>query len=816
MFKNYFITSFRNFWRNKTFSLINILGLSIGISAALVIFLIVYHELGYDKLKDGERIYRVVVDAKYNGMQAYNAAVAAPLATAVQREITGVEQSVPVMTFQGDGNPSVTIEGAGQPVEFKKQPDVIFTNPQYFYLLPHQWIAGSPNSSLKDPFHVVLTESRAKQYFASMPVSDIIGKRIIYNDDITATVSGVVKDLDQRRTLTAVEFISYATIAETHLKEDFMMGVWNDAMAYSQLYVKLAAGNEQVNVEKQFAALLKKYSPESNKDEANTTIFKLQPLSDVHFNDHYAAFNQRVAHMSTMYGLLAIAAFLLILGCINFINLTTANATQRAKEIGIRKTMGSSKSHLVFQFLGETFLITFIATIVSIILTPFLLNLFKEFTPPGLTFNLLEQPYIFVFLFVLTMIVSFIAGLYPALILSGYKPAIVLKSQAFVSSGETRHAWVRKTLTVSQFVIAQFFIIATMMVSKQISYSLNTDMGFKKDAIVNFNLPGSWKDSVVRSKNEVFMNKLAAIPGIANASKGFLSPATEGAAFGNISFTKGNDEIKENVQVRWGDEHYLDVYQVKLIAGRNVTPVDSIRECVINEEYAKRLGFKDPSQAVNQQLNWNNSLFTVVGVMHDFHQHSTHMQIDPTVFKYGSGDFIHVALQPDSKAWSKTIASIEKTYKSLYPEEDFNYTFFDETIAKFYTEETNTAKLLSWATGLAILISCLGLLGLVMYTINTRTKEIGIRKILGASVTSLVSTLSKDFVKLVSVAFLIASPLAWWATFKWLEDFSYRTDMSWWVFILAGLFMMLIALITLSFQTIKAALTNPVKSLRTE
>lgn len=819
MIKNYFITAFRNFGRNKIFSAINILGLSIGISAALVIFLIVYYEFGYDKFQpDGERIYRITMDLKFNGNEGYSSAVPAPLANAVQNEVTGVEQTVPVMTFQGDGNAKVSVpkEGVSKPGVFKKQTDIVFTNPQYFYLMPHKWVAGSAATSLKNPFNVVLSESRAHQYFPSVPVSDVIGKTITYNDDITATVSGVVKDLDERTTLNAVEFISYATIAQTHLQNDFMMNVWNDWMAYSQVYVKLSEGTDAKQTEAQLKKLLAKYNKDANKDEQNTMNFHMQPLSDVHFNGLYAGFNQRLAHLPTLYGLLAIAAFLLILGCINFINLTTANATQRAKEIGIRKTMGSSKKQLIFQFLGETFLLTSIATVISIILTPFLLQLFADFIPPGLNFHLLQQPYVITFLLLLTLLVSFISGLYPALILSGYKPSIVLKSLAFVNSGETRHAWVRKTLTVSQFVIAQFFIIATMMVSKQISYSLNTDMGFRKDAIVNFNLPGSWKDSATRSKADVFMNKLNAVPGIAMASKGFLSPATEGAAFGNIEYKDGKKEVKETVQVRWGDEHYLDVYNIKIVAGRNVTPLDSIHECLINEEYAKHLGFTNVKDAVNKQLSWNNTHYTITGVMHDFHQHSTHGLIDPVVFKYGSGDFVHIALQPDSKTWNKSIAAIQDIYKSLYPEEDFNYTFFDDTIAKFYAQEQNTAKLLSWATGLAILISCLGLLGLVMFTINTRTKEIGIRKILGASVTNIISILSTDFVRLVGIAFLIAAPIAWWATYKWLEDFAYRTAMSWWIFILAGIFMLLLALITLSLQTIKAALANPVKALRSE
>lgn len=819
MIKNYFITAFRNFWRNKSLSAINVLGLSIGISAALVIFLMVYYEMSYDRFEpNGDRVYRVTMDLKFNGNEGHSAAVPAPLGKAVQTEVTGVEQTVPVMQFQGDGTVKVTVaKETAQPVVIKKQADIIYTNPQYFYLIPHQWVAGSPNASLKDPFKVVLTESRAHQYFPSMPVSDIIGKSIQYNDDITATVSGIVKDLNQTTSFTAVEFISFATIAETHQQDDFMMNTWNDWMAYSSLYVKLSAGSNPANVEAQLKTLLAKYNKDANKDAANSMAFHLQPLSDMHYNNKYAAFGQRLAHLPTLYGLLAIAAFLLILGCINFINLTTANAAQRAKEIGIRKTMGSSRKQLVFQFLGETFLVTSIATIVSVSLTPVLFNLFKDFLPAGLQLSLLAQPFILLLLFLLTVLISFISGLYPALILSGYRPVRVLKSQSFVSSGETRHAWLRKTLTVSQFVIAQFFIIATVMVSKQIHYSLSTDLGFKKDAIISFDVP---RDTIPGHRTQL-INELKNMPGVQMASRGFITPADEGASFSDISYNDGTKEIKESVQIRWGDSNYLKLFQVKLAAGRNVEQSDTIKEFVINETYAKELGFETPQQALNKQLDFNGKKLPIVGVIKDFHQQSMHATIGPMAFAsfINRSYFFHVALQPQNASgnlWQTTIAAIKKVYNGIYPGEDFNYKFFDETIAKFYEREQSTESLLRWATGLAIFISCLGLLGLVMYTINTRAKEIGIRKILGASVTTIVSILSKDFIKLVLIAFVIAAPIAWWASYKWLQDFAYRTSMSWWVFAVSAVTMLLLAAITLSIQTIKAALANPVESLRTE
>lgn len=821
MFKNYFKTAFKVFTRNKAFTAINVLGLSIGISSALIIFLIAQFEFSYDKKEtDADRIYRVVMDMKFNGNDGHSAAVPAPLSIAIQSEATGIEATIPVMQFQGDATAKVSIErtGSSQPAVFKKQADIVFTNPQYFSLLPYQWIAGTPESSLKNPFNVVLSESRAKQYFPSTNINDIIGKQIKYNDDLTATVSGVVKDLDERTSFDAIEFISFATIAQTHLQDNFMMNVWNDWMAYSQVYVKLSKGGMAVNTEKQLNTLFNKYNKDASKDAANFIHLHLQPLNDIHFNSLYASFDSRLAHKPTLYGLLAIATFLLILACINFINLTTANAASRAKEIGIRKTMGSSKKQLILQFLGETFLLTTTACIISFCLAPLLLKLFADFIPPGLQFQPLQQPYIFLFLLLLALVVSVLSGLYPAFILSGYKPVNVLKNQSFVFSNETRHAWIRKTLTVSQFIIAQFFVIATVMVSKQINYSLNADMGFRKDAIVSFDVP---REDTVANHRTLLLNEIRSVPDVQMASRGFLTPADEGAAFTDIKYEGAANGNKESVQLRWGDTNYLKLFNIKLLAGRNVQQSDTIKEFLINETYAKLLGFKHPEDALGKQLDFNDKKMPIVGVMHDFNEQSFHAEVGPLVFAGfdNRSYFFHILLQPQNAtgaSWPNTIAQIQKVYHQIYPDADFSYKFLDDTIAKFYKTEQHTASLLSWATGLSVLISCLGLLGLVMYTINTRRKEIGIRKILGATVTNIISILSKDFVQLVLIAFMIAAPVAWWATYKWLQDFAYRTTMNWWVFALCGFIMLLIALITLSIQTIRAAFANPVASLRTE
>ena len=476
--------------------------------------------------------------------------------------------------------------------------------------------------------------------------------------------------------------------------------------------------------------------------------------------------------------------------------------------------MGGSKKQLVLQFLGETFLITTIAACIAFALMPVLLNIFSDFTPPGLYFNPFHQPYLFLFLAVLIVLVSFLSGLYPAMILAGYKPVLVLKRNTAVA-GKSRDIWIRRSLIVSQFVIAQFFIIVTIMVSKQINYSLNADLGFDKEAIITFNTP---RDSIASHKQQM-LNAINAIPGVKLAALGFLSPADKGVAFANIS-SPAKPDLKANVQIRWGDFNYINVYKLRLLAGRNIAHTDNSKEFLINNTYAKMLGFDKPEKAIGQDLNFNDQRMPIVGVMQDFHDQSTRAGISPLVFFGGNtGSTFHIRLKSGEGghlSWQRSISTIQKVFKQTYPEEEFDYAFFDETIASMYETEIRTASLLKWSTGLTIFISCLGLLGLVIFTINARIREIGIRKVLGASVTQIVAVLSTDFMLLVLIGFAISAPLAWYASYKWLQDYAYKTPMSWWVFAISGLAMLLLALITLSFQAIKAAIANPVKSLRTE
>ncbi len=816
MILNYWKTAFKVFTRNKVFTAITVLGLSIGISASLIIFLIADFEFSYDKIQaGGDRIYRIVSDHKSKGNEGHSAAIPAPLSSAVKNELAGMQAVVPLMQFQGDATAKVYVERGGNRAVFKSQTGIVFTNPDYFSLLPYQWIAGTVSDQ---PFHTVLSESRARQYFPSEELHNIIGRQIRYNDEFSTTVSGIVKDIRENVSFYATEFISFATIEQTRFQQDFMMDAWNDAMAYSQLYVKLSEGSNFQNIEKQMNLLFQKHNSNAYKDEQNYTRIHLQPLSDVHFNEQYTGFNQRIAHKPAIYRLFAVAAFLLLLACINFINLTTANSANRAKEIGIRKTLGGSKAQLVLQFLGETFMLTASACILSFALAPLLLRGFADFIPPGLQFNPLQQPYIFLFLFALSLLVSLLSGIYPSLILAGYKPVKVLNNQSFTLPGQTRHAWIRKVLTVSQFTIAQFFVIATVVVSKQINYSLNTDFGFKKESVVSFRVP---RDDSSAQRRAPLLQEIKAMPGVKEVSWGGLAPAIEGAAFSNIRYEGAANDNLESVQLRWGDPNYIRLFDIKLVAGRNVQKSDTVREFLVNETYARLMGFQQPEDALGKMLDFNGKNLPVVGVIHDFNAQSSHSKIGPLVFAaFDNRSFnFHILLQPQnpgSASWSHTLAHIQKAFQKFYPGEDFSFTFFEETVAKFYEAEQRTASLLSWATGLTVLISCMGLLGLVIYTINTRTKEIGMRKVLGASVSGIVILLSKDFVQWVLLSFAIAAPLGFWATHKWLEDFAYRTTLNGWVFLLCGTGMLIVALLTLSIQTIKSALANPVKSLRTE
>ena len=813
MLKNYFLVAIRSFWRNKTFSLINILGLSIGISASLIIFLLVDYDFTFDKFeKDSAFIYRVVTDAKSNGEVAHYNDVPEPMGEAIQKDLAGIEVVAPFRTAN-ETRVTVAYPDADRPLVLKKQKDLVYADARYFNLIKYTWITGSPSTSLNEPYQVVLTEKNAKLYYPGLHYTDIIGKPIAFDDTIQATITGVVKDITDNSDFYFGSFISLSTLYTSRLKPS-EFGSWYSTNSADQLFVRLSPGTTPAAINAQLDLLLKKYTHPDPKDH-NTFICHLQPLADLHFSTTYEVFDDsRQAHKPTLYGLLAVAAFLLLLACINFINLTTARAAQRAKEIGIRKTMGGHRRQLALQFLAETFLLTLIASILSLLLISPLLLVFADFIPDGFHFSLIRQPEVIGFLLALIVTVSLLSGLYPAFVLSGYKPLLVLKNQAYTGASQTRSAWLRKTLTVSQFVIAQVFIIATLLVSKQISYALHKDLGFKKEAILTFRTNRSQPDE----KRALLLNKLRALPGIILISQASNPPSTNSTWTSTMTYLDGKKEIKLNVHVKLADSNYFRLYGLRLLAGTGVSQSDTTNEVVVNETYLHILGFQHPEDALSKQIQWQGNP-RIVGVVSDFHQHSLHERIKPLVIANGinRATVFGIALSPrNSDTWAKTIMATEKAFKSVYPNDDFEYQFVDETIAKFYKAEKDVERLLLWATALTIFVSCLGLLGLVIYITNQRTKEIGIRKVIGATIVQLIFLLSRDFIKLIGIAILIAIPIAWWGSRKWLENFTYRTPIRWWIFVAGGGALLFIALAILCFRTFKAAAVNPVDSLRNE
>lgn len=815
MIRNYFKIAWRNLSKNKLFSLINIISLAIGLSASFVIGLMVYYDFTFDKFHpDGDRIYRIVSDFQSPEGISYSHGVAVPLSIAVKEGMTGVKNASSFFTY----SPLKVAVGTENRI-FKNPEFTIFADKNYFDLFKYTWLAGNKEIALSNPNEVILTEDRAKKYFPNLTPGQILGQVLVYNDSINTKVTGIVESFNQRTDLIFQEFISLPTALHSSIRSTVSNESWNSTNSNSQLFVKLNRNSKTENVQQQLDVLAKKHQDDFLLKLGHTRSFYLQPLGNLHFNTNYGIFDygHNAADKSVLLSLGSIALFLLILGCINFINLNTAQATQRAKEIGIRKTLGSSKKQLIFQFLGETTLLTFLAGLLSLVLAFWLIEIFSDFIPAGLNFDLFATPAIIAFIVILLILVTLLAGFYPALVLSHFKPVSVLKSH--VVPGNQKSS-LRKSLTVFQFVIAQIFIIATILVGKQIQFMMTEDMGFKTEAIAYIRTP--WHEESM-DKRLRFMEEMKNLPQVKNISIGGPPPASFYRNSTIATYYNGKKEIQTDLNYIHGDTNYLNLYDIKILAGRNLRN-DTVREFIVNETLLEKLGFNYPQEAIGEVLKINKKSYPIVGVMEDFHHGSLKSDIEPMALqgdwyrgKWSNFTVIHILLKNQKEGtWPTVISTAEDVWQDIYPGSDFELKFIDETVQQFYVSEQKLSKLLSWATGLSVLISCLGLLGLVIYTTERRTKEIAIRKILGASLSQLNLLLCKDFMILVGLAFLIAAPIAWWGISNWLQDFAYRTELSWWIFPLSGICMLSLAIFIMSSRTLITAMKNPVKSLRTE
>ena len=813
MLKNYIKIALRNLWKDKLFSVINIISLSIGLSAAFVIGLMVYYDFTFDKFhEDDDRIYRIVTRRESPSRIFHIAGTSTAFPDVVREKFSTVEQ----LTYFNIWNPEKVSQWRSNRV-FKNPEFVVFTDTTYFNLFEYEWLAGSSSIALTSPAQVVLSQKRAKRYFPESKPEDVIGKVLVYNDSVQATVTGVVANFENRTDLVFEEFISLPTALKTGQVQQLQSKTWNQLSSSDQVFIKLKGNTDDKVVEQQLNDL---YNASTSPNALWGVIYiKLQALSDIHFNPDYSIFpfSDKTASKPVLKSLILIAIFLLSLGCFNFINLKTAQASQRAKEIGVRKTLGGSRRQLIAQFLVETFLLTSCAAILSIFFSMWLFDIFKDFFPKGFSVEIFLSPVFIAASILFVILMVFASGVYPGFVLSRFKPVAVLKG------GEVKlesKGSLRKAITVFQFSIAQIFVISTLLVIKQINFLMSEDMGFEKEAIAYVTTPD---DEYTLGKKQVLYNKLSAIPEIENLSIGGMPPASTSSMGTTANFKDKAVELDIGVELLYGGTNYLDFYGIELLAGRTILN-DTIAEYVINEELMHALGFNNPKDVLDKSFSKPDKMIPIVGVMRDFNQHSLEVGIKPMIFTgdplrkyYSQFRNIHFKLPKDKTGNSIAVLDkVSKAYQEIYPNDGVEIHFVDEDIAKFYDQEKRISKLLNWATGLAVLISCLGLLGLVIHTTSRRTKEIGIRKVLGASILQINALLCTDFLKLVIIAYVIALPIAWWGLQHWLEDYAYKTEMSWWVFALSGLGMMLLAVLIMSFKTLKAAIANPVKALRTE
>jgi ABC-type antimicrobial peptide transport system permease subunit len=627
-------------------------------------------------------------------------------------------------------------------------------------------------------------------------------------------VSGILKMPDENSDFYFSDFISLASARHSSLQDKIDLEHWANTNSSAQLFIKIKPGVSADQIESQFAPLIDLYNAE-NEDPSWIYNFRLQPLSDLHYNSKIGIFDSSpwpTANKSTLRILLLVSLLLLAIAIVNFINLETARATQRAKDIGIRKTLGSSRLALITQYFGEALLLTFSAIAISIGLADLGCRYFSEFLPTGFELDLFSV-FGITTIILLWLSVSLLSGIYPALIITKYDATSAV-SGVNLATGKSR---LRHGLIIFQFVIAQFFIAATIFVSRQINHVLEKDLGFSTDAIINIGFPRQ----ADKSTRMVFAENLANIPGIVQISTHDETPARRGWSSSTMTYLKDDSsKIELNVYRKFGDEKFIPLYDINLVAGQNFRTSDSLTELVINQTYAKQLGFSNEADAIGVTIELNDQKIPIVGVVKDFNFKSLRDHIEPVALGISRQcNMVSIKLASSDlsiNGLDHIVESVEANWKQHFPNEEFQYAFYDEAIAKFYDGEKRIAKLLKAVTTIVILISCLGLLGLVTFMTERRRKEIGIRKVLGATSLRILYLLSGDFLLLILISLVIATPICWYFINQWLKNFAYHTNISWWVFFVTGLCSIMIALVTISSQGLKAALANPVDSLRNE
>ncbi len=798
MIYNYLKFSIRNLLNNKAQSLINIFGLALGIACCIMIFLVVRYELSYDTFHSkGDRIYRV--NTKFIQTDVFSGGAPLAVAKALKENFPEVEQATTtVYAYE-------KLFKVGD--ELYKQKDVVYVAPEYFTILDAKWLAGNPKSALAEPNTVVLTKSVAQKFFGSTEqdvIQQALGKTIKYDGEHELKITGILEDFPTNTDLPFKVLISWITLKNHAPWLDL-----NDWISFSQTYnhfVLLREGVDVTQLQHKLPAIEKKYM---GVVDASRRTHLLQPLSEMHFDERFGNYSSRVIAKENIAGLVLIGMFILLIACINFINLATAQSVKRSKEVGVRKVLGAKRSQLVWQFLTETSLLSFLALFLGLVFSYLFAPQLKALLGLNFTFRPFTDLELLGFLLAVTTLVSLLAGIYPALILSGYQPIAALKNK--VGTPKSSAVKLRQSLIVAQFAIAQVLIIGTLVVSSQLEYFRSIPMGFDQDAIITINFPSENKVQT----SDALRNQLEQIPGVQKLSYALEAPSAHKEYWSTFTFA-GSDPSQEYYTKELPIDHtYLETYGLTLLAGKNLEKMTDSSQVLVNETLLETMNINSPEEAIGQTVNWDGQIRPIAGVVKDFNTKSTKESI-PNVIMHRGKNYQMLGIKLAPARMRETIAQIETIWEKTYPESLFEFSFLDETIAGYYQEEVKLFRLFRILSGIAIFICCLGLYGLVSFMAVQRTKEIGIRKVLGASISTIVFMMSKDFIKLVCIAILIASPIAWYYMNKWVAGFENQVDIGWGVFATAGLFALFIAFITISYQAIKAAMTNPVKNLRTE
>jgi len=800
MFKNYFKIAWRNLTRNKTYSIINVAGLSLGIASSILIFTIVAFHLSFENFNHNKsRIYRIVTEVHGDNV-FYSRGTPSPLAKAIRNDYTFAEKAVRVAVFW---NMSVNIPSSKNEIKkFNEENGIAITTSDFFDIFNFPLAQGNILTALSEPNTAIITQKLATKYFGN---EDAMGKIIRINNTADFKITGILKNIPLNTDRTQEIYVSDKNLKDFsawQASEDN----WGGFSSETNTFVLLKPGVTAASLEKVFPQLMQKYY--ANNVNKNVFKFKMQPLNDIHFNADYDGY----ADKKYLWAAAFIGLFLIVTACVNFVNLATAQASNRNKEIGIRKVLGGMRKQLFWQFIAETAVITFCSVLLALALAqlalPFVNTLFKT----QLSINPFVNVPLAIFIAVITVVVIFLSGSYPGLILSGFKPIVALKGK--LSQKNIGGFSLRRSLVITQFAISQLLIIGTIIIASQMKFSNNSDLGFDKDDIVM--LPVPIADSLGNLMMKLLSHELKEIPTVKNVSLCTEAPSSDHSYLKGIRYGNDAEDKSWGVNGKSIDDDYLSTFNLKLVAGRNIYPSDTINQYIVNETLVKKLGLKSPKEIINTNITVDGIKAPVVGVIKDFYDKSFRSDIDPVVLFTAYSYDEHFAVKINMKSMKSTLGAIEKAWSSVYPQYVYKSEFLDDKLAEYYALDDTMLKLIEFFAGIAILIGCLGLYGLVSFMALQKTKEIGVRKVLGARVTSLLWLFGKEFSRLLIIAFVIAAPIGWWLMNKYLQDFKYRVQIGAGVFVSAILITFFIALITVGYRSIKAALANPVDCLRSE